>query len=230
MLYEGGFRIQELRRLTWDQVKIDNYGAVVNVDVKTGRPRYVRRIMCLQYLATWKNDYPFTIKADSPVFITKQYKPMTYQVLYQLIQNLTARAEISKRITPHLFRHSRITHLIQQGYQESVIKKMMWGNLGTDMFNTYAHLTDADIENEVLEKVGIKVPKTKKGKILEPLQCSRCMNINGPTANYCTICGQPLTGEAQQVVQDTEGQIRQLFVENPQAQTIFLQILNTLKK
>jgi hypothetical protein len=42
MLYDGGFRIGELGKLTWGQVSFDTYGAVVNVDEKTGKPRYVR--------------------------------------------------------------------------------------------------------------------------------------------------------------------------------------------
>ena len=80
------------------------------------------------------------------------------------------------------------------------------------------------------ETPGIKVQKARKEKILEPRQCPLCMNINGPTANYCIICGQPLTEEAHQVVQATEEQIRQLFIQNPKAQTAFLHILNTLKR
>ncbi len=41
---------------------------------------------------------------------------------------------IAKKIAPHIFRHSRVTHLINQGMKESVIKLMMWGNLITDTF------------------------------------------------------------------------------------------------
>ncbi len=58
------------------------------------------------------------------------------------LQRITAkRAGITKRVHPHLFRKSRITHLIQQNYQETVIKQMMWGNLAPDMFRTYAVLS-----------------------------------------------------------------------------------------
>ena len=39
-LYEGGFRVGELGKLTWGQVKFDEYGVAINVDFKTGKPRY----------------------------------------------------------------------------------------------------------------------------------------------------------------------------------------------
>jgi integrase/recombinase XerD len=105
----------------------------------------------------------------------------------------------------------------------------MWGNISTDIFNTYAHLSDTDIENEVPEKSGIKTPKSNKKKILEPLLCSRCRNINGPTANYCTTCGLPLTEEAQQVVRNADEQMHQLFLPDSQVQATFLQIITTMK-
>ena len=41
------------------------------------------------------------------------------------LQTICRKAGITKNVTPHLFRHSRITHLIQEGLSERVIKKMM---------------------------------------------------------------------------------------------------------
>jgi len=41
---------------------------------------------------------------------------------------------------------------MQQGYSESLIKLMIWGNINTNMFETYAHLTNTDIDNEIFRK------------------------------------------------------------------------------
>ena len=65
-LYEGGFRVQELGTLTWAQVKFDDYGTVVNVDEKTGAPRYIRLVTATQYLIQWKNDFPFPVTPGCP--------------------------------------------------------------------------------------------------------------------------------------------------------------------
>ena len=104
-------------------------------------------------------------------------------------------AGIEKHITPHIFRHSRITHLIKEQVPESVIKLMMWGNISTDMFRTYAHLTGQDIDSAMLKSYGISV--TDNGNAasrLEPVQCPHCRKINPPTSNYCFSCGQRLYG------------------------------------
>jgi len=42
------------------------------------------------------------------------------------LKRLAKRAGIERHITPHIFRHSRITHLIKENVSESVIKLMMW--------------------------------------------------------------------------------------------------------
>jgi len=191
-LYEGGFRIQELATLTWSQVKFDDWGFVINVDEKTGKPRYVRLVMSREYLSTWRKDYPFKSEGESLVFHTSQCNPLQYGGISKQLREIAHRAGIVKHITPHIFRTSRITHLIRQGYSESIIKLMMWGNITTDMFKTYAYLTNEDIDNEVLERQGIKKNISKSEPVMVPVQCSRCLTINSPASHYCCICGRPL--------------------------------------
>jgi integrase/recombinase XerD len=205
MLYEGGFRVGELGTLRWNQVKFNDWNVVLNVEEKTGFPRYVPLVMSKPYLAQWKNDYPVEIHEDGHVFLTQNTKiQLEYPSVNKQLCVLTERAGIQKPVTPHLFRHSRITHLIQQGYNESIIKKMMWGNLTTQMFRVYAHLTDDDIENEIAKMNGIVINTGKKEtRVLDPRQCSRCCTINPPTNNFCATCGLPLTEDYQHEWQAT---------------------------
>jgi len=192
-LYEGGFRIQELATLTWSQVKFDDWGIMVNIDdKKTNQHRYIRLIMSREYLSAWRKDYPFKSEGESLVFHTSRYQPLQYGGISKQLREIAQRAGIVKHITPHIFRTSRITHLIRQGYSESIIKLMMWGNITTDMFKTYAYLTNEDIDNEVLERQGIKRNVSKSEPVMVPLQCSRCQTINSPASHYCCTCGRPL--------------------------------------
>jgi integrase/recombinase XerD len=203
MLYEGGFRIGEVGKLRWNQVKFNEWNVVVNVNEKTGRPRYIPLVISRAYIAQWKNDYPFEPTGDAFVFLTSRKLPLQYRGVAKQLATIAKRAGIGKHITPHIFRHSRITHLIQQGYSESIIKKMMWGNITTGMFATYAHLTDRDIENEVAVRQGIRTgEESTRDKALEPRQCTTCYTVNGPTQNYCGTCGQPLTEEGVRSQQD----------------------------
>jgi len=83
--------------------------------------------------------------------------------------------------------------------KESVIKLMMWGNLNTDMFATYAHLTGQDIDKEVLGQYGIIQQEETEERHLEPVQCPGCKTINAPHANYCSTCGRSFTGDGEDV-------------------------------
>ena len=64
MLYEGGFRIGEIGMMKWGDLTFDKWGVIVNVNFKTNKPRYIRLVMAREYIATWKNDYPFLIRYE----------------------------------------------------------------------------------------------------------------------------------------------------------------------
>jgi integrase/recombinase XerD len=199
VLYESGMRIGELGELQWQHIKFDEYGIVINVDFKTGKPRFIRCVFSQPYLNEWYKDS--RVNASDYVFsvMRKKNNKPTYEALYRQIQRIVKRADIEKKVTPHLFRHSRITHLLQQGMSESAIKLMMWGTLDTDMFSRYAHLTGQDVDDAVLELYNIKKKKnSEKEKVLEARVCPRCQTINGPTQRFCGYCAESLTQDAQE--------------------------------
>lgn len=200
MLYEGGFRIGEIGAMCWGDLTFDKWGVIVNVNFKTNKPRYIRLIMASESLAKWQNDYPVKpLQNNMPVFITEHQTALTHGSVAMQLKRLAKRAGIQKHITPHVFRHSRITHLIKENVSESVIKLMMWGSLTTNMFQTYAHLTGKDIDNEILRTYGITENEDGKGLAeirMEPRQCPHCRHINGPVAEFCNICGRSLTDNA----------------------------------
>lgn len=204
LMYEGGFRVGEIGNLQWRHIRFDETGAVVNVDFKTGKPRYVRLVMAKQPLAAWKKDHP-DARPDAFVFLDRFGRPVKYPAVVKQLQRLVDRAGIRKHITPHTLRHSRITHLIREGKMgESVIKLMMWGSVDTDMFSTYLHLTGGDIDQQISEAYGLVDKKATNGKRIEPRQCPRCGEVNSPTAKFCAECGMSLTPEAAAEVTDYE--------------------------
>jgi len=193
MLYEGGFRIGELAQMKWSDLSFDSTGVVANVNFKTGIPRYVRIIMAKAYLSQWRADYPGTPEGDALVFLNEQKRPLTNGGVIKQLRCICDRAGVTKHVTPHLFRHSRITHLINEGVSESVIKMMMWGSVHTTMFKVYAHLTGKDIDDELRRVYGIQAGEEKKRvPKLEPRICPNCHSIMPPVADYCALCGESL--------------------------------------
>jgi site-specific recombinase XerD len=194
LLYEGGFRIGEMAQLTWGAISFDSYGAVININFKTGVPRYIRIIMMVQHLQQWRAAYPGDPTGSDLVFVNQNERGLNHQTVIKRLGVICRRVGITKHVTPHLFRHSRITHLIQEGVSESVIKMVMWGSLHTDQFRTYVHLTGKDIDNEMMRTYGISKQGTNEWKRprLEPQNCPHCHTTNPPTSIYCCICGENL--------------------------------------
>ena len=208
-LYEGGFRCEEIGRLTWAQIKFDEYGAIINVDEKTGRPRYIRLVAAKPYLIQWQNDYPLVVRPESLVFISVQKLPLSYAGVATQLKKISKRAGIQKRITPHIFRHSRITTMIKKGYNESTVKKTMWGNINTTMFPTYLHLTDEDIDNDVLAMQGITKRDVHRSVAMDAQECRNCRSINAPTHRFCESCGRPLNDDVQMSMERLKHDIEQ---------------------
>ncbi len=208
VLFEGGLRIKELAMLTWDQVSFEKTNVVLNVNVKTGKPRHIPLFFARPYLAAWKADYPYTPEGDAFVFIGEiKMQPMRYQSLFKRIRVLAVRAGITKKVTPHVFRHSRITQLMRQKVREYSIREIGWGNQSTKMLATYAHLTNADIVSELSELNGIEPEPIPDNLALTLRQCPRCAVMNAPTANYCASCGVPLTPDAKVTIDELTTEI-----------------------
>jgi hypothetical protein len=125
---------------------------------------------------------------------------------------------MTKHLTPHLFRHSRITHLLREGASESVVKMMMWGSLNTDMLMTYAHLTGGDVDAEISRLYGLDTKTGQKSARLEPRICPSCNLINPPGEDYCRGCMEALSIQA---IAD-EDAIRRFVIKNPKAFRQFL--------
>lgn len=126
-LYEGGFRIGEIGQMVWNDLKFDGIGVVININFKTGKDRYIKLVMAREHLIKWKSDYPGDPSGDNLVFLSELLIPPTHAALNKTFMVTAKPAGIEKHFTPHVLRHSWITHLIQQGVNESVIKLMMWG-------------------------------------------------------------------------------------------------------
>jgi integrase/recombinase XerD len=230
-LYESGCRIGELARLKWKDIIFNDDSTVglAITDTKTRKMRHALLGASVEYLAGWRNNYPGTPDNENFVFISANGEPMEYRAMSQIISRTAKKAGVEKRVTPHLFRKSRITSLIKQNFQESVIKQAMWGNLGTNMFKTYVVLSEQDIDAEFREKMGIKKKEIKEDKKMLPRQCKSCFAMNGPQSNFCHVCGRPLTDEAERNVTNYSDQVQQLLADSPKAQEAFFTLMKELK-
>ena len=207
VLYESGARVGEVARLRWRDVVFDDYGIGVHLhDTKENQMRYARCTWAREMLAAWKNIYPAELTPEAWVFLSSRKEAMNYAQIRQRVKMAAERAGLEKRVHLHLFRKSRATHLIQQNYQESVIKKMLWGNLGTQMFRTYVVLGESDIDAEILGHAGIDRREAAPDP-LAPIPCPHCHTICAPTSRFCSSCGQALSANAGEELESAKGEL-----------------------
>jgi site-specific recombinase XerD len=218
VLYDGALRVGELGSLRWNQVVFTDVDATVTVKFKTEKTRLIPLFMAREYLAQWKNDYPKEPAGDNFVFLTSGggrnrtgRNQLQYAGVAKQIRKIAERAGIQKHVTPHVFRHSKITHLILDGCQESMIKLLGWGNTGTDMMDKcYGHVGPSDVKKEMARLAGVQIDDKPRSKVLEPRQCPRCGTIAGPTQQWCPVCSCALTPEAAEKVKTATLQAEQL--------------------
>lgn len=228
VLYESGARIGEVASLTWKDCIFDKYGVKLYInDTKTKKQRYSRLIASAEYLAGWRNDCP-NAGVNALVFTNlHDGSPIEYITVRRLLERTLTAAGIEKKVTKlHLFRKSRITHMIAQNYQESVVKQAMWGNLSTKMFQTYVRLGENDIDGEYLEKAGIQQKPAELTDTLKPRPCPNCHLINAPTSSYCSKCGSPITDDSRHDVEYGVDTLRQLLADNPNARDVLSGLLS----
>jgi hypothetical protein len=156
-------------------------------------------VTAVPYLAAWRCDYPYEQDHDALVFVSRYGTSMNYNSITKQINEATTRAGITKHVTPHLFRHSRVTNLLQQGVHESIIKEMFWGNQDSKMLSTYGHLTDNDVDNAMLAMHGMRKANVERKDAMTAKQCPFCHTINGSIMTTCVNCGRVLSGETNDI-------------------------------
>jgi len=197
--FESACRIKEIAGAKWGDLEYTPEGAIklsIN-DAKTKRKRLAPLLMSVEYLAAWRRVYPGTPTGDAYIFTDSvSGGPLEYRAIAFVITRNAKRADLNKKVTPHLFRGSRITEMVKDGYHEGVIREIAWANQNTNMMKTYLKLGNDDIYNEFLDKTGIK-KKADLSKQNVPKQCPFCFAMNSPVAQHCHMCGIQLTEEAR---------------------------------
>jgi site-specific recombinase XerD/ribosomal protein L40E len=193
VLYESGCRIGEVLSLKIRNVRFDEHGAQLTVNGKTGMRR-VRIIASSPALATWINNHPFRENPDAPLWVSQgtrnRDKPLMHRTVVGLLKRAAIRAGIRKRIYPHLFRHSRATHLANH-LTEAQMKEFFGWVRNSDMASVYVHLSGRDVDDALLRLNGIETGEKKEVEF-KPKICYRCNEKNSPIAKFCDKCGSPL--------------------------------------
>jgi integrase/recombinase XerD len=142
LLYACGLRVGELTGLDTD--RMDLPGLQVRVIGKGNRERRVpmgepARERLHRYLvgprATWTAGRP-----TAAAFVNQRGRRLTRESVWRLVRRWTRAAGVPGHVTPHTFRHSFATHLLEGGADLRVVQTLL-GHASISTTQLYTHLT-----------------------------------------------------------------------------------------
>jgi integrase/recombinase XerC len=152
LIYGSGLRISEALSLTKNH--LNNNGVIII----TGKGNKQRMVPILPIIEKRINEYlaalPHKIQNNEPIFLGlrgKKYQPAMFE---KLIQNIREYLNLPNTITPHSFRHSFATHLLEAGGDLRTIQEL----LGHSSLSTTQRYTKIDKKRllEVYNKVSLR--------------------------------------------------------------------------
>jgi len=141
LLYAAGLRVSELIHVRLQDINLE-VGFIRTI----GKGSKERVVPIGAFAKQKINDYltnsrPLLLKNHSShyLFVAHAGKPMTRQAFWKLLKKYSIQAGIEKEITPHSFRHSFASHLLEGGADLRAVQ-MMLGYVDISTTQIYTHV------------------------------------------------------------------------------------------
>lgn len=162
-LYGCGLRVSEAVGLRISNLYLDE--GFIKVQGKGSKERLVpigdmASDAIMAYLEVRKN-FPYDRNNDDVLFLNRYGKSLSRVSMFKTVKTAVLLAGIRKEVSPHTFRHSFATHLVENGADLRVVQEML-GHENITTTEIYTHIESATWHKDILEHH----PREKKGKQL----------------------------------------------------------------
>src|SRR3712207_1135559 len=152
-LYSCGLRVSELVNLKLSDLYLDE--GFIKVEGKGSKQRLVpispRAIHELRLYFSDRNGIEVKPGYEDFVFVShRRGKSLSRIMIFHLIKELAVQANITKNISPHTFRHSFATHLLEGGANLRAIQCML-GHESIATTEIYTHIDREMLRSEIIE-------------------------------------------------------------------------------
>jgi integrase/recombinase XerD len=149
VLYSCGLRVSELVELRLSNLYLDiGFVKIIGkgnkerfVPIGSDAAKYLR-----QYTELIRTHLKIKAQHEDFVFLNRRGSKLSRVYVFLLIKDLVAKAGIAKNVSPHTFRHSFATHLLEGGADLRAIQEML-GHESITTTEIYTHL-----DNEYLRQ------------------------------------------------------------------------------
>jgi len=152
-LYGCGLRVSELVNLKISDLFFDE--GFIKVTGKGNKQRFVPIIdVTKKYINSYRNNIRNHIAIknghEDTLFLNRRGRQLTRAMIFTIIKQLAKKIELKKNISPHTFRHSFATHLLQNNADLRSIQLML-GHESITTTEIYVHLDKSHL-TEIIEK------------------------------------------------------------------------------
>lgn len=148
-MYGCGLRVSELINLKISDLYLDE--DFLKVTGKGNKQRLVpissiNKKCIVNYLNESRSKIKIKPTHSDTLFLNRRGKGLTRAMIFTIVKNLTKLAGIKKNISPHTFRHSFATHLLENGADLKTIQQML-GHESITTTEIYTHLDNKALVN-----------------------------------------------------------------------------------
>ena len=152
VLYSCGLRVSELINLKFTDLFYDE--GFVRVVGKGNKERLVPLSERVQleisaYQESMRSKLDIQDGNENYVFLNRRGKKLTRVMVFIIVKDLAAKINLKKSISPHTFRHSFATHLIEGGANLRAIQEML-GHESIITTEIYTHLDQSFLKEAIL--------------------------------------------------------------------------------
>ena len=148
-LYGCGLRVSELTELkisdlffTEDFIKVTGKGNKQRLVPVSG----INKKCINEYILNSRSKLKISTNYSDILFLNRNGKKLTRAMIFTIVKNLSKISEIDKIISPHTFRHSFATHLLENGADLKTIQQLL-GHESITTTEIYMHLDNTALIN-----------------------------------------------------------------------------------
>ena len=153
VLYGCGLRVSELTEL-----KISNINFKEKYVIIHGKGDKTRLIPLADITISYIKNYLTEVRGHQKInpkhedflFLNSRGTSMSRVIVFIIIKELANKASVNKKISPHTFRHSFATHLLQNGADLRFIQEML-GHSSITTTQIYTHLETQELRKTILD-------------------------------------------------------------------------------
>ena len=153
VLYGCGLRVSELIELKISDINFKE--GFLKVEGKGQKVRYVPLAkytshLIKNYIENVRINNKINKKYEDILFLNSRGSSMSRVIVFIIIKELAEKAGIRKNISPHTFRHSFATHMLQNGADLRFIQEML-GHSSITTTEIYTHLNTEELRDTILK-------------------------------------------------------------------------------